>query len=918
MSGLTLKVSLVLFLVFTGLALRAEIQFPLATLRSAQAEIRNHQVVVRWQTASDLGVVYFDLFRYQPGSQQWLKINADVVVAANSLTGAAYELIDPTAAPFENYVYRLTQTDQLGNQAVIQPLALSAVANVEATAHVVMVPKVTVQLMRAMPTPMSIASLNDLDGTTFVKITTLNSGLQSVAAADLAIILNQPLESVKNAIAQGLFQLTTSGQPVTYLSESDADRLIFYAEAHKDNYSTNNIYWLTSQPNGLIGQQNGQAPVPTAAALWYPADQTFEKDAIYASSLPLGAEDDPWMWQQLVAGLTGFNTANYYFSADHLTQGNDRLAQLSLNLWGGVANTHTIQVTLNTINMLGQWSWNGVSQTNLVVSIPSSWLVSGINKLTLVAINSGGSPRSQWYLNKFNLSYPRTYTATNGLIDFTANGNSIVTVAGFSSTNITLLDVSNPKLPTLITNLTLDQSAATWRISFVPASPLAHCVAYQTGTAGPVSSLAVAQTAGLTSHTNAADYVIVSPPLLLAAATNLAAYRQTSGLKTIIAPLDQVYNEFAYGFPTPHAIQLLLATAGTNWTTSPRYLVLLGRGTYDFQDLLQQHDNLTPPMMVSTPYGVFASDSLMGAISTNHPPQVAVGRLSGLTTNDLFQLVNKIQSYERLAPSIMPQGLLIADAPDGAGNFTNDIILADAILTNKFTDTLLFRTAVPDAATLHSLILTQWNLGADFVNYSGHGAIGQFGTAGYLTTADMTNTLLTTCSRWPVVAAMTCVSGQYSIPANICLGESLLSSAVGGAIAFFGPTGLSLSGEASELNVRLTTAFRANARFGLGDMIRQSMADHISQDLPSVPAWIYNLQGDPALQYRVAHDLLPLQMTAITPTGLNWIGGLPPYQLEFTTNLLAAWQSFGPPLFGNDAAITNLGGMQFFRVRGSQ
>jgi len=219
------------------------------------------------------------------------------------------------------------------------------------------------------------------------------------------------------------------------------------------------------------------------------------------------------------------------------------------------------------------------------------------------------------------------------------------------------------------------------------------------------------------------------------------------------------------------------------------------------------------------------------------------------------------------------------------------------------------------------MILTNWNEGVDFVNYAGHGAYNQFGTAGYLTSAGVTNYLLN-CPRLPVVTAMTCVSGQYSNPGADCLGEYLLEPVAGGAIAFFGPTGLSLSGEASELNVRLTTLLRANAQLALGDMIRQAVSDHITQDLPTVPVWIYNLMGDPALHYNIVRNLSPLQITSITPSALSWSGSLPPYQVQFSTNLAAgaAWQPVGSPMIGSQMSLslTNGGTAGFFRVQGSQ
>ena len=924
MNGVKLTVCLAILLAGSFLALPAGLKFPPAEIQSATALVSNDCVNICWRTAGESGVVSFDLYRRQNGGQGWVKVNDFAVVCSNSIAGASYAVADTGAAPFQKNVYRLVQRDRGGNITPLSSIELTSALPVDsapvANAAVISTPTGTVA---PIGKPLGMVSLASLNGSTFVKITTTNSGLQYVDANALATLLGQPLATVESAIAQGQFQLTSSGQPVTWLPSPGASNLLFYAEAHKDNYSTNNVYWLTSQANGVMGGENGQAPSPTSAALWYPAPLFHEVYSYYEGSLPLTAEADPWMTYQLLAiPVVGFNTVNYFAGLDHLTQGSDRSAQLSLQLWGGVAGlTNIIQITVNTNTVLGQWSWAGLTPTNLVVTIPSADLISGSNKLALTAVSTPASSGGEWYVNNFTLSWPRTYTAVNGIVDFTANSNAVVSVNGFTGTNITLLDVTNPKLPLLVTNVTLDQPS-TWRLSFVPASPAAHYVAFQSGTAAPAYLLALGYVGGFSSSANAADYVIVSPPSLLTAATNLAAYRQQTGLKTIIAPLDEVYNEFGYGFPTPHAIQGLLATAWTNWSTAPHYVVLLGRGTYDFLNVKQQNDNLTPPLMVSTPFGVFASDSLMGVTTTNGLPEVAVGRLSGLTTNDMQNLLGKIKNYESLPPPAAPQALLIADEPDGAGNFQNEVQQLDAILTNKFTDTILFSTNSTNGAPLHAQILAGWSQGADFVNYSGHGAIDQFGTYAYLAATDITNSALANCPRLPFVTAMTCVSGQYSQPGVDSLGEYLLQPAAGGAIAFYGPTGLSLSGEASELNVRLTTLLRANGLLALGDLIRQAVSDHVTQDLPTIPVWIYNLMGDPALHYNLARNLSPLQITTVTPKTIIWSGSLPPYQVQYSTSLSggAVWQPVTPQMIGNQVtlSLTNAGTMGFLRVQGSQ
>ena len=60
--------------------------------------------------------------------------------------------------------------------------------------------------------------------------------------------------------------------------------------------------------------------------------------------------------------------------------------------------------------------------------------------------------------------------------------------------------------------------------------------------------------------------------------------------------------------------------AHQRWVFPPRYLVLLGDGTYDYRDLKAFGDNLVPPLMVPTRYGLFTSDSGFGNVEETGCP----------------------------------------------------------------------------------------------------------------------------------------------------------------------------------------------------------------------------------------------------------------------------------------------------------
>ena len=654
----------------------------------------------------------------------------------------------------------------------------------------------------------------------------------------------------------------------------------------------------------------------------YQAVLDLEQDLLAVPTLVQDPNQDYWMWQRLVAGLGMFDTGSFPFEVDYLPSGGNAVTQLILRLMGGSEATHTVQAILNG-TVVGQDTWQGRVAHTTVLEISRALLVEGTNCLSLKAVSNGSGVTSQWYVNGFGLSYPRQYFATGGALEFAANSNALITVYGFAGSAITVLDITQPKQPAVVQHLTITPAATGYSASFVPSNPQDRCAAFQSGAGTPAASLSLGQVAGWSNPANAADYLIIAPDSLLDAANILAAYRQQKGLRTAVASLDQVYNEFSYGIPTPYAIKRLLATALSQWTVKPRYAVLVGDGTYDYRDLLQKHDNLMPPLLVTTGYGLFCSDSAHGDVNGDGLMEIAIGRLPVTTGDQLVALVNKIKAYEAQPAASAAQALLVADAPDSAGNFANEIQQVGTTLDGNYSNTVVQCGSQGNLGAWRQSIQSSLSTGVDLVNYIGHGAIDRFGNAGYLTSADVAS--LQNGSCLPVVVAVTCVAGQYSVPGSACLAESLLLQSQGGAIAVVAPTGLSVNQDASRLNQRLIQLFRANAQAGIGDMFRQAMADHVAQDNPATQPAIYNLIGDPATAYNVAPQssvaVASPRFTAATVSNgvmvITWSGGKPPYQLEKQSALLpgAPWEPLGAPVTGTIATVPITGPAGFIRVR---
>ena len=95
--------------------------------------------------------------------------------------------------------------------------------------------------------------------------------------------------------------------------------------------------------------------------------------------------------------------------------------------------------------------------------------------------------------------YPRQFFATSGALEFTANSNAVITVDGFASSAVVVLEISDPKRPALVQHLTITPTAAGYAASFVPSDPQSRFVAYQLGAETPATSLSLAQIAGWSS-----------------------------------------------------------------------------------------------------------------------------------------------------------------------------------------------------------------------------------------------------------------------------------------------------------------------------------------------------------------------------------------------------------------------------------
>jgi hypothetical protein len=354
----------------------------------------------------------------------------------------------------------------------------------------------------------------------------------------------------------------------------------------------------------------------------------------------------------------------------------------------------------------------------------------------------------------------------------------------------------------------------------------------------------------LSNPSNQYDYLVIAPGEWIGEANTLADYRGGKGLNAFVVDIEDVYDEFNHGLQNPNAIKDFLTYAHGQWNGPPKYVVLAGEGTLDYQGNLGFGDNVIPPLLVSTAYGLFPSDNaFVDAVGGDGLADMAIGRLPASTSLELQNLISKIISYETSSSDGWgDQIFLLADDPDDGGEFPTDSDSLGSLIPDQFTTDKIYLSEKPFTDARDEL-LEGINTGAAFINYIGHAGPDRFATEGLLTLSDLDG--LTNGTKLPVFTTFTCYVGRFEIPGYDSIGEGLVVDPDGGAIAVWAPTGLSINNEAFALGMGLFESVFQNGEGVLGDAILDALEAYYSGSFTNALHEIYTLFGDPALQIKL-------------------------------------------------------------------
>jgi hypothetical protein len=510
------------------------------------------------------------------------------------------------------------------------------------------------------------------------------------------------------------------------------------------------------------------------------------------------------------------------------------------------------------------------------------------------------NPDAEGWLNWLEIFYRERLEAVNDLLLFTSPDTTATisySVGNLSSTNgVFAFDISDHSDVKRIAQTDLSTGACRFDLSQTAGSVRELAVVGPGGFRTPPAPVKTANS-NLHGMQGPVDLIIISPTDFLPEANRLKSFHEShDSLHTVVADINQVYNEFSGGVPDVMAVRDFLRYAQLHWysipsvgdTVRPRYVLLFGSGHYDYKNIGTSLPNWIPPYeTVESVIQInsYCSDDNFVLLNPNDPrTSMAIGRLPARSLDEAKVMVDKIIGYETTAPLDPWRSRITFVADDGRTSSGDDgsiytdqsEVLATVYTPNTFEKDKIYIVEYPTVNSAagrrkpaaNTAIVDAINNGTIIINYVGHGN-DQVWAHEYVFTRDASLPQLTNSERLTFLVAATCSFGEYDNPQYLCGAEEILSMEQGGAIGDVTSSRPVYSDQNAILNQLLLMYLFQRDSTGLtprvGDafwLVKQQMTQ---SGYNPVNLAKFHLMGDPALRL----DLPRIQVSVDSIGGVS-------------------------------------------------
>lgn len=349
-----------------------------------------------------------------------------------------------------------------------------------------------------------------------------------------------------------------------------------------------------------------------------------------------------------------------------------------------------------------------------------------------------------------------------------------------------------------------------------------------------------------------AEFLIVSNKAIWTGAQNYAAYRQMKGKVTLLADVDELYDQFAWGIKKhPLSIRNFADYMLDNSGVPPKYLFLLGKSiiSHNARSGTGYDMNLVPT------YGEPASDMMFTAKlnTAEFKPELATGRLAAQNEADVTAYFDKVTAFEAAQKQLPPPLWMKNVLHFGGGtDIYEQQILSTKLGTYKtiiedtlfggHVETFLKSSTDPIQINQSEYLQNKIDSGCTMMTFYGHAAGSSFD----ISTDDPEN--YNNKDRYPVVLAQSCFVGDIHSTTRL-LNERFILTPEKGAVGFIAVPDKGVIEPLDDYSIALhNNLFRDNYGQGVGEAMKATVSEIITTDFDRKSVCMnMTLHGDPAL-----------------------------------------------------------------------
>ena len=691
-------------------------------------------------------------------------------------------------------------------------------------------------------------------------------------------------------------------------------------------FTDTTYYWLTwGGANGQRYQPGTPPSSPTTRStvrdrVHLEEDRRFYLGRPFESENPLYLSGEGYYWREFRHSTTDRQEFDTTLPVGRRLSSSAESLELRVQLNSSSASCHRVELFAEILQsgspsfvQFGDVEWRGYDERVLTATIPQNQIPASGLRVRVESSNGSFSDSScpdptrnpnYVLLDYITAEYTRTLTATGNAQTFQPPSTDATTfeLNGYSSGPVRVFH------PTSGQTWSVPVSGGTTSFSDTPpATTGAYYATAQGAEQTPAAVLPDTPSNWSDPSVNGADYVILTTASLRPSADQLAEYRRMhNGFEVAVVEVQNVYDEFDYGRPTPVAIRRFVRTT-QSWTGgAPRFLTIWGDAQYP----IYTDDEITDrrPSWSVNSFGFPPSDGWF-AMQQDGPSDwselLAVGRIPIRTNEQGETFLDKLTTYEAAPRDRWQQRMLLLAG--GTSSFEQQQLQT---YSNRWGERAT-RRSTPQGDTLYPAgmdsiryyksindpldvsfqdsLAKDLREGVGWLNYFGHSAAqtweivtdppSQFGNAG----------------RLPMVVSLGCrtgsfAGGRYEVRSAPSLGEQLVVGSVdasgavepgaeNGSIAHWGSSALGNLRPSAILNDALIDRVFRDTTHVIGLAIQQAKADIASQ-YASSRTYVrhllqYGLLGDPATKLAIpdqpdlhlSERLLRTSPSAPTPSG---------------------------------------------------